>query len=279
MENMDKTKKIIEALLIISEAGLSREELKNAIENTDIKDIEEGVNLLKEDYVSSDRAFNIAEIAGKYRIVSKPEYMPWISKLYRKEIDRLSGPSLETLAIVAYKQPVTRAEIESVRGVNVGAVLKGLLDKELIYIKGRKDVIGRPLMYGTTEKFMEIFGLNSLSDLPELRDFREDDLEYGKPQEQMVLELEEQRTSATQNASGEAEVDVSTEVKPDPGTEEEKEEIILEEKVPGDNSNFVEETEKINEREISESEEQIEETIIEEGSDSEPGEQKSEISD
>ncbi|MBD3425671.1 MAG: SMC-Scp complex subunit ScpB [Candidatus Omnitrophica bacterium] len=189
MENSGKIKNIIEALLIVSEQGLSREELRSAIDIADGKDIDEGVNALKSEYGGPDRAFNIAEIAGRYRIVSKPEFMPWIGNLYQRHVDRLTGPSLETLAIIAYKQPVTRAEVESVRGVNIGGVLQTLLDKELIQVKGRKDVIGRPLVYGTTEQFLEIFGLNSLDDLPVLRDFSEEDLEYGKSQE--VVENQE----------------------------------------------------------------------------------------
>ncbi|MGB2600585.1 MAG: SMC-Scp complex subunit ScpB [Candidatus Omnitrophota bacterium] len=189
MENSEKIKNIIEALLIVSEQGLSREELRAAIDTADAKDIEEGIRRLKEEYSGETRAFNIAEIAGRCCIVSKPEYMPWIGNLYQKQVDRLTGPSLETLAIIAYKQPATRAEVESVRGVNIGGVLQTLLDKELIQVKGRKDVIGRPLVYGTTQKFLEIFGLNSLDDLPLLRDFSEEDLEYGKPQE--VVDNEE----------------------------------------------------------------------------------------
>ncbi|MEA3489497.1 MAG: SMC-Scp complex subunit ScpB [Candidatus Omnitrophota bacterium] len=184
----NRIKNIIEALLIVSEKGLSREDLKKAITDSDMKDIEEGICLLKEDYSRSERAFNIAEIAGKYCIVTQPEYMPWISNLYQKDVERLTGPSLETLAIIVYKQPVTRAEVENVRGVNVGGVIKTLLDKDLIKVKGRKEVIGRPLVYGTTEKFLEIFGLKSLEDLPILRDFSEEDLEYGRPQKQVVVE-------------------------------------------------------------------------------------------
>jgi len=186
MENIDKTKSIIEALLIVSEKGLSKEELKNAIDFVDVKDIEEGITLLKKEYETPARAFNIAEIGERYRIVTKPEYITWISNLYKRDIDRISGPSLETLAIIAYKQPVTRAEIENVRGVNAGGVLKALLEKELIQVRGRRDVIGRPLIYGTADKFLEIFGLNSLNDLPVLRDFAEEDLDYGKVQEQVL---------------------------------------------------------------------------------------------
>lgn len=184
--DIKKIKNIIEALLVISETGLTRDEIKNAIPESDTKDIDEGIRLLREEYDSDNRAFNISEIAGRYRLVTKSEYMPWIGNLYKKEAERLTGPSLETLAILAYKQPATRAEIEIVRGVNVGGVLKSLLEKGLIQVKGRKDVIGRPLVYGTTERFLELFGLNSLNDLPGLRDFSEDDLEYGKKQEHIL---------------------------------------------------------------------------------------------
>lgn len=192
MENIEKIKTIIEALLIVSEDGLNREDLQRAIESADAKDIEEGIRLLKEEYAGSARGFNIAEIAGRCRIVSKPEFMPWISNLYQKDPGRLTGPSLETLAIIAYKQPVTRGEIESIRGVSLGGMLKTLLDKELIQIKGRKEAPGRPLVYGTTEKFLELFGLNSLDDLPALRDFTEEDLEYGKALRKDMVSLEEE---------------------------------------------------------------------------------------
>lgn len=191
MESIEKIKTIIEALLIVSEDGLNREDLQRAIENADLKDIEESLRLLKEEYASPQRGFNLAEIAGRCRIVSKPEFMPWIGNLYQKDPGRLTGPSLETLAIIAYKQPVTRAEIENIRGVNLGGMLKTLLDKELIQIKGRKDVPGRPLVYGTTEKFLELFGLNSLEDLPALREFTEEDLEYGRSPKNPLLAIED----------------------------------------------------------------------------------------
>ncbi|MFH1394684.1 MAG: SMC-Scp complex subunit ScpB [Candidatus Omnitrophota bacterium] len=190
MENIDRIKSIIEALLIVSEEGLNGQDLVDAITSVDLKDVEKAVQALKEDYENSGRAFSIMEVGGKYRIFTKPEYMPWIGNLYKKDIDRLSGPSLETLAIIAYKQPVTRAEIEAVRGVNVGGVIKALLDKDLIQVRGRRDILGRPLVYGTTDKFLEIFGLNSLNDLPVLREFAEEDLEYTKAAKQILIESE-----------------------------------------------------------------------------------------
>ena len=205
MENKKSVKSIIEALLVVSENGLSREDLEKAIMDADTKDIEDGISFLREEYSNSDRAFNIAEIAGRYRIVTKPEYIKWINKLYEKDIDRITGPSLETLAIIAYKQPVTRAEMESIRGVNIGGTVKTLLEKGLIEIRGRKNVLGRPLMYGTTKKFLEIFGLNSLSDLPILRDFSEDDLEYDKPQEVVEIDKEESLNAGEKETQNETE--------------------------------------------------------------------------
>ena len=195
MEDYQKIKNIIEALLIVSEGGLTRSDIQNAV-GSDVSagDVNKGIELLKDEYSGDTRAFNISEIAGKCRIITKPEYMPWISNLYETAPERLSGPSLETLAIVAYKQPATRVEIEGVRGVNVGGVLKTLLDKELVKIRGRKDVAGKPLLYGTTEKFLEIFGLNSLDDLPVLKDFKEEDLEFGKTKEDKEVNYAEEET-------------------------------------------------------------------------------------
>lgn len=187
-EDISKIKNIIEALLMVAEGGISMDDLRKALNETDPGDIKKAVILLKEEYDELDRAFSLAEIAGRYSIVTKPEYMPWISNLYQKQIERLTGPSMETLAIVAYKQPVTRAEIESIRGVSVGGMIKALVDKELVEIRGRKETAGRPLMYGTSSKFLEILGLNSLDDLPVLSDFSEEDLDYGKENEHAIVE-------------------------------------------------------------------------------------------
>ncbi len=199
--DVNKVKNIIEALLIVSEKGLSIEEMKVAVPDTETKEIKEAVSLLKEEYDRPERSFNIAEIAERLQIVTKPEYLQWINNLYKKETEKLTGPSLETLAIIAYKQPVTRVEAESVRGVNVGGVLKTLLDKDLIQVKGRKDIIGRPLLYGTTEKFLEIFGLNSIDDLPMLKEYSEEDLKYGAQHEAMV-NIEEEGVEKTNDEAG-----------------------------------------------------------------------------
>ena len=188
MEKSDKIIRVVEALLVAFDSGLTREELKSAIDNVEMRDIDAAINVLREEYASNERSFDLKEVAGKIFIATKPEYAPWIRNLYQKQPERLTGPSLETLAIIAYKQPVTRAEIGAIRGVDVGGVVNTLLEKELIEIRGRKDVIGKPLLYGTTDKFLELFGLNSLNDLPALRAFSEEELEYAKPEEHVVVE-------------------------------------------------------------------------------------------
>ncbi len=201
MEKNEKIKRVVEALLVAFDSGLSREELQSAVKDVDMRDIDEAITSLREEYSGDNRSFDLKEVAGKVFIATKPEYGPWIRNLYQKEPERLSGPSLETLAIIAYRQPATRAEIEVIRGVNVGGVIKTLLEKDLIQIRGRKDVVGKPLLYGTTNKFLELFGLNSLNDLPELRTFSEEDLEYAKPQEHVVVDAN-QTSEEVQEESG-----------------------------------------------------------------------------
>jgi segregation and condensation protein B len=182
---------IIEALFIAAENGISIDEIKKALDGmAEDPEIFAAVGRLKEEYLKEERAFHLMEVAGRYRIATKPKYVKWINNLYKIEPERLTGPALESLAILAYKQPATRAEIEAVRGVGVGGVLNTLLEKGLIKIKGRKEVIGRPLLYATTEKFLELFGLNSLDDLPALRTYTQEDLEFGKKDESMLVPKE-----------------------------------------------------------------------------------------
>ncbi len=122
----------------------------------------------------SNRGFHLVEIAGGYQFVTRSDLAPWIKEMERaKAAARLSKPGLETLAIVAYKQPVTRGEVEQIRGVDAAGVLKTLLDKKLIKIVGRKEVAGRPMLYGTTRTFLKYLGLPKLSALPTLKEFSE----------------------------------------------------------------------------------------------------------
>ncbi|MFH1593797.1 MAG: SMC-Scp complex subunit ScpB [Candidatus Omnitrophota bacterium] len=170
--------KIVEALLFVSEKPLTIEDIRSALDGPEDDEIRQVIERLREDYVKHGRSFNIAELAGGYQIATNPEFAPWINKLFKRADARLSNPSLETLSIIAYKQPVTRGEIEKVRGVSVEGVLKTLLDKNLIKVRGRKDAPGRPIAYGTTNEFLKNFGLKNLDSLPKLRDFTEHDLDF-----------------------------------------------------------------------------------------------------
>lgn len=189
-QGREMIKKVIEALLFVSEKPLTAEDLKQALDGLDEEKIKEAIAELRVDYERNERSFGIAELAGGYQIVTNPEFAPWISKLFKRDEAKLSNPSLETLAIIAYKQPLTRGEIEKIRGVNVEGVLKTLLDKGLIKVRGRKDAPGRPIAYGTTEEFLKRFGLKGLEHLPKLHDFTEHDLEFEREDERLKVEIE-----------------------------------------------------------------------------------------
>ena len=193
-------KRVIEALLFVSEKPLTLDDLRQALDGTEEDVIKEAIEELKDHYTKSERSFNIAELAGGYQIVTNPEFSPWISKLFKRDETKLSGPSLETLAIIAYKQPLTRNEVERIRGVNVDGVLKTLLDKNLIKVRGRKDAPGRPIAYGTTDEFLKLFGLKGIEQLPKLRDFSEHDLDFEKEDRSVKVKAEETSKEGDENA-------------------------------------------------------------------------------
>ena len=169
---MSHHRQVIEALLFVSHSPLSVEQIQSVVEELEPNQIRTLLAELKEEYRAEGRSFGITEVAGGFQMTTEPVFAPWLRKLLKKaQGEKLSGPSLETLAIVAYKQPVTRQEIEGIRGVNVDGVLQTLLEKGLIRIDGRKEVIGRPLLYRTTREFLEYFGLNALEELPSLETF------------------------------------------------------------------------------------------------------------
>jgi segregation and condensation protein B len=168
----DQAKNIIEAMLFVSDKPLFVNEIKGALEEFSTNEVKDIISELAKEYEDTSRAFRIKEIAGGYEILTDPMLAPWLKKLYKTSgPDRLTGPSLETLAIIAYKQPATKPEIEAIRGVNVDGVLKTLIEKNLVRIVGRKETIGRPILYGTTAEFLLYFGLNSLEELPKLEEF------------------------------------------------------------------------------------------------------------
>ncbi|MCA6069721.1 MAG: SMC-Scp complex subunit ScpB [Endomicrobium sp.] len=166
---ISEVKKILEALLFVSERPLSLKELKDLVKSdySDISNIENILNDLKDEYTSLDKPYEIKFIAEGWTFATKSEYSPWIKKLLKeKTVLKLSQSALETLAMIAYKQPITRAEIDDIRGVESSGVIDTLLERKLIKIVGRKEALGRPLFYGTTQDFLKHFGLAHLSELP-----------------------------------------------------------------------------------------------------------------
>lgn len=161
----------IESLLFSSERALSETKLQTVLGIEDAtKEIKQAIESLNQTYDEQSRAFRIERIAGGYRVMTREEFAPLVSRLHaERQQQRLSQAALETLSIIAYRQPVMRAEVEVIRGVACGEVLKGLMDRRLIKIVGRAEEVGRPMLYGTTKDFLRIFGLANLQDLPEVQ--------------------------------------------------------------------------------------------------------------
>lgn len=174
MDDQQKThlKGAIEALLFVSEKAVTTQQLKEAVAGSTVNDIKKVLKELREDYSNRDAGMMIVEIANGFQMLSSAQYAEYIREFYKSTSkEKLSRPALETLAIIAYKQPVSRSDVEEIRGVNSDGVMTHLLDKGLIKITGRKEIPGRPFLHGTTSKFLEYFGLKSLDDLPNLEDF------------------------------------------------------------------------------------------------------------
>lgn len=164
-------KNILETLLFVSGEPLSVDRIKNVLEDIDRGKIRQMLWELQHEYEMRLSGLRIAEVAGGFQIITRHEFAMWIKKLKKvKQSARFSRPSLETLAILAYKQPVVKSEIEEIRGVDSSGVIKGLLDKHMIKIIGRKDVPGKPILYATTKEFLQYFGLRDISDLPTLKE-------------------------------------------------------------------------------------------------------------
>jgi len=169
-----KAKKIVEALIFASSKPLTPAEIRKATKVLTASQIEKIVTELKEEYRGQDRPFEIIEIAGGYELSTKREFAPWILRIeLQRKARQATQSALETLAILAYRQPLTRAEIESLRGVDVSGVVSTLMEKGFIKILGKKEVPGRPFLYGTTDKFLEHFGLRSLQDLPSISEIQQ----------------------------------------------------------------------------------------------------------
>ena len=173
MENKssEEIKRIVEALLFAAHEPVPIRKIVDIVQGAEPNEVKEAIEQLCVEYNTYDRAFQIEEIANGFQLLSRPEYHEWVSKLVKKSNEaKLSHSSLETLAIIAYKQPIIRADIEAIRGVQSGQIIRTLIEKNLVRITGRDEILGRPLLYGTTKKFLEHFSLKSIKDLPKVEE-------------------------------------------------------------------------------------------------------------
>ena len=162
-----RDEQIVEAVLFSSDAPLGAEEIARADEALDEDSVERAIAVLRSEYLDSDRAFDIVPIAGGYQLLTRPEYAPYLDRFDTvPKPSRLSASALETLAIIAYRQPIRRLEVEYIRGVGSSGVMRTLQDRDLVQVVGRGEGIGRPFLYGTTPQFLEHFGFDAIHDLP-----------------------------------------------------------------------------------------------------------------
>ena len=167
-----KLKSILEAILFAASEPISIEQFQDALPEVGKRDIRKALTALHDAYQEIDRSFHLVEIANGYQICTRPEYSEWVQKFYTRQVRVTLSPSaLETLAIVAYKQPITRADVAAIRGVNSDSVLNSLVEKRLVHITGRKE--GRALLFSTTDEFLQQFGLKNADDLPSLDEIDE----------------------------------------------------------------------------------------------------------
>jgi segregation and condensation protein B len=181
-------KAILEAILFVSPEPVPVARLMSIVGTVSKAEVVQALGILTHDLDQQGRGIQLVQVAGGYRLVTKQEYGPWLKRMDKAKVaQKLSRSALESLAIIAYKQPLVRSEIEEIRGVETSGVLRTLCERKLVRIVGRKDVPGRPIMYGTTKFFLEHFGLQDLSQLPPLREFKE----LGES-EQSLLPIEEE---------------------------------------------------------------------------------------
>lgn len=195
-------KGILEALLFVTAEPIPVTRFMALLGAVTKQEVDQALASLREDYEQEGRGLQLAEVAGGYRIVTKAEFAPWLKRLEKvKAPSKLSRSALESLAIIAYKQPIVRGEVEQIRGVETSGVIRTLLERKLVRIVGRKEEPGRPIMYGTTKLFLEHFGLRDLSQLPPLREFKE----LGES-EQAMLPIDETESVGQGESSPNAEM-------------------------------------------------------------------------
>jgi len=185
MDNLD-IKPILESIFFISDSPIRLETLIEILPESNREVIMEGIGRIKTEYEEDSKGVELVEIANGYQFRTKPRWAEWINRLKKAKTVKLSRSALETLAIVAYRQPIIRPAIDEIRGVDSGWVLRTLLEKGLVKMMGRKDLPGRPMIYGTTRTFLELFGLNTLADLPTLKEVQPPPVVEEIPKEEIT---------------------------------------------------------------------------------------------
>jgi segregation and condensation protein B len=205
----EELKHIIESLLFVSDTPLTMEQLKSILEAEQTASIRAAVDALVDEYARRDGGFVLKQVAGGYQFRTQGRYNTWIKRLLRPNAPRLSRAALETLAIMAYNQPIIRSDIEHIRGVDSGGVIRMLMERKLIRVLGRKEIPGRPLIYATTKYFLEVFELKDLKDLPTPKEIEElsrsrldeTDESDDEPQETAEIDVSESHPAAPQPQS------------------------------------------------------------------------------
>ena len=184
----EKIKQIVEALIFASDLPITVEQLKSYIDEATTTQIKKVIDELNLEYKQANRSIHIVSVAGGYQMVTRESYSPWVKMLfYKRSKAKLSQAALETLSVVAFKQPISKTEVAAIRGVNCDAVVRTLLERKLISITGRGEGQGRPLLFKTTKEFLRYFGVNTISDLPKPREI-EEILKEGKSLPEDVVE-------------------------------------------------------------------------------------------
>lgn len=218
-----RPRQVVEAILMASDAPLSAGKIAAILEVGTARDVRGHIDDLNEQYKSAGMSFHIEQIAGGYQILTLPEYNHWLGKLLQvRQETRLSPAAMETLAIVAYKQPCTRAEVEAIRGVAVGERLQRLREMNLVKIVGRAEDLGRPMLYGTTKRFLQTFGLGSLDDLPQVQALRPPSAATESPSEEQADDSSDAPEASDDSGVQQSEM-------PDDGAETSKLTIVREE--------------------------------------------------
>jgi segregation and condensation protein B len=215
---MDKVTKplklIIEAFLFASDKPITANEIHSWVPGATFPDVKHALEELLTDYDTMGRSFSLKQVALGYQFRTKAEYAPYVLQMLKTSPARLSHAAFETLAIIAYKQPILRQEIERLRGVDVGGILRTLLEKDLIRIMGRKNLPGKPLIYGTTKRFLEVFDLENINSLPKLKEIK--DLVSNEEQTEPISEEEGQTEESGEENTGSEQDRVQPETTPTP---------------------------------------------------------------